>query len=1182
MSKTRWSAFLSPHRLAKLPVRTQLIWLIVIVLVPTFVVFSKYLANERERVHLAAHARVQAQADSVAASLGHYFSAQEAALSRLALRPQVRQLNAHDCDPLLTAYTQLHAELANLAVQDLHGDNDCEGPSPAAPRATLRATAWFQRAIEQNTFAVGEVHASPLSGVMLAELSHPIRDAAGQPTGLLLLSLDLARLNRQIFSAAAPDITTTVLDAAHNVVLQSAEPEKWIGKAGPDKSSAQTNGLPSGLMGVDGVRGLFVVTNMPKTGWRVVAGLREDAVFAETDAALRRSVTFEISLLLIALALAWLISRGIARPVEALAATVAKLAEGNGSARAPRMDGPPQITTLIDAFNHMLDVRDHSDALLRSANANLSQQSAALLDSEQSLAITLHSMGDAVVATNAAGLITRMNPTAERLTGWPLNEALGRPLTEVFRIINAETRQPSLNPVQRVIAHGQTVALANHTVLLARDGLEYQISDSAAPIRNAAGHIVGVVLVFSDVTDKYRADAALREREAMLRKVVDGFGPSVFVGLLKPDGHLLMANQSALTAAGLVLGDVLGLPVEETPWFTHSASTQQQLRAAVERAAQGEPSRFDLQIKGVGEKAFIWLDFSIQPVRDATGKVTHLVPSALVIQERKQAEDAARESEQRFRDLVDSTDGIVWEADARNFAFTSVSGNAERMLGYPVQDWLSPGFWAEHLHEDDRDHAVQHCAACTARLEDHVFEYRFIAKDGREVWLRDIVKVVAQEGRARWIRGVMFDVTQERQRDEELESHRHSLETLVAQRTTELSAALLQADAANRAKSSFLANMSHEIRTPLNAIMGLNHLLRRDGATPEQCARLDKIDSASEHLLHIINDVLDLSKIEASQLQLESTNFHLTALLDHVQSIIADAARGKNINVEVDASEAPAWLRGDPTRLTQALLNFAVNAVKFTEHGTVALRAQLLEQSSEGLLVKFSVTDSGIGLDEDQQSRLFQAFAQADTSTTRKYGGTGLGLTITQRLAHLMGGEAGVESTPGVGSTFWFTACVQPGQGGTPAAPMAPSTTAQAQLRQRHGGAKILLAEDNEVNREVALAMLQGAGLSADTATNGREALAMAEAGAYDLILMDVQMPEMNGLDATRAIHALLNGHAPTIVALTANAFDDDRRACIAAGMSDVIVKPMNVNALYAALLHWLDASVADVAERAH
>ena len=390
--------------------------------------------------------------------------------------------------------------------------------------------------------------------------------------------------------------------------------------------------------------------------------------------------------------------------------------------------------------------------------------------------------------------------------------------------------------------------------------------------------------------------------------------------------------------------------------------------------------------------------------------------------------------------------------------------------------------------------------------------------------------------------------------------------------------ARFEAERANQTKSTFLANMSHEIRTPMNAIIGLAGLMRRGSNTPEQAERLGKIEVAGRHLVAIVSDILDISKIEAGQLEIESADFHLSAILDGVQSIIAEQAGAKGLRVRVDHDAVPLWLRGDPTRLRQALLNYASNAVKFTASGSIDLRAVLLEDRSERLLVRFEVQDTGIGIAADQRQRLFKAFEQADASTTRQHGGTGLGLAITHRLAELMGGETGFSSTPGTGSTFWFTAQLGRGRGVMPDEAALDREVIEGRLRTQHHAASILLVEDNAVNREVASELLFAVGLTVESAENGQLAVAMAQAKTYDLVLMDMQMPVMDGIEATQKIRKLPGWSTRPILAMTANAFREDHAACLAAGMNDFIAKPVDVGTMYTVLLHWLAQSRGSVA----
>lgn len=659
----------------------------------------------------------------------------------------------------------------------------------------------------------------------------------------------------------------------------------------------------------------------------------------------------------------------------------------------------------------------------------------------------------------------------------------------------------------------------------------------------------------------------------VLQRFIDNLPGTAYVK--DADSHTLMANQGFQTLLGIDPASMIGRTSQEIFPGEFGQKILEDDRKVLESG-----------VTSVIEERFNDRDYESTKfaIDDGSGQ-RQLGGMTMEITQRKQAErETARHLDevlQLNRQLADAEEGLrrlstAVEQSPASIVITDLKANIifvnqafTDASGYGEQEVLGKNPRILQSGETPRDtHRELWSKLASGRVWRGEFTNR--RKDGsRYLELATISPVRDSWGQVTHYVAVKEDITERRRDELELINHRQHLEKLVELRTNELAAAKEKADAANRAKSDFLANMSHEIRTPMNSIIGLNYLLLQSPLQPEQIEKLNKVSAATEHLLKVINDILDLSKIEAGKLVLEQHPFSPAEVLQSVAELIRDQVAGKGLRLEIDPDALPQRVFGDETRLRQVLLNFAGNAVKFTEQGSITLSGKLISSDGKKAVCRFGVTDSGIGINPEDTARLFNAFEQLDGSTTRQFGGTGLGLAIARHLAELMDGEVGVDSTLGVGSHFWITARLDVAEDQTE----SPSITAPPVPNGLKG--RVLLVEDEEVNREIGIELVQATGAVVFTAENGKLAVDCLKEANFDLVLMDIQMPVLDGIEASRRIRALPNGATVPIVAMTANVFLSDQIKYRAAGMSDFLPKPVDPDLLNALLAKYLTVAEA-------
>lgn len=762
--------------------------------------------------------------------------------------------------------------------------------------------------------------------------------------------------------------------------------------------------------------------------------------------------------------------------------------------------------------------------------------------------LILDSAAEGIYGVDPDGFCTFINQAAIRILGYDSEkEFFGRNFHDMChhsRPDGTPLRQSECSILKDLKSgretHGQS------EVFWRKDGTGFAAEHWAHPmVQN--GESLGAVVTFLDISQRQAVESALRESEERFRGVFEG--AEVGIAIIEVSGGRMTTNGAYQRMLGCTPEEMSSVAIFDE--LTHPEDLGAD-RASYQRVVNGEIDRLHLDKRFVLRSGqTVWASVEISTLRASAGRAPKFILGVAVeITQRKRIEEELRASERQLRAFIEDAPVCVamFDRDIRYIAasrrWTSDYGFGHSDLTGLLLYELIPGL-PEKWRESHR--------RGLAGEKQHLGEDIWLRADGSPQWVTSAVYPwLDPDGKVGGIIISADDVSQRKEAEEQLQKAKEAAEN------------------ANQAKSLFLATMSHEIRTPLNGILGLTDLVLQTELAADQREHLELVRFSGESLLGIINDILDFSKIEAGKLEVEAIPFRLRESLRDTMKTCGIRAQTKGLSFSWEPSEeVPENLIGDAGRLRQIMLNLVGNAIKFTERGGITVRVGAEPSIGRRAVLHFSVTDTGIGISPEMQGRIFEAFSQADGSMARRFGGTGLGLAICVRLAKMMGGRIWVESEPGKGSTFHFTADLALPAAGESSEPapdprMLANSAAEAAIPPLH----VLLVEDNAVNRTFARKLLEKRGHQVSLAVDGREAVKAVQGGSFDLILMDVQMPEMDGFEATAAIRKqeLGTGNRTPIIALTAHALKEDRDRCISAGMDAYVTKPIRPEELFATM----------------
>ncbi len=789
------------------------------------------------------------------------------------------------------------------------------------------------------------------------------------------------------------------------------------------------------------------------------------------------------------------------------------------------------------------------------------------LAEEAQVRAVLEASPDIMLLVCTSGSIYFPNKNAIQSFGYQAEEFIG---LNVDQLVPKTLRDQHMR--RRAEFHQQPRARAmaayQNIYAVRKDGSEFPVEISLSTMQISGLPLT--IVTMRDISRRRHDEEILRTSEERYRQIVQ----------TAEEGIWMIDRDTRTTFVNPKMAQMLGYPIEQIMGRRLSNFMDEEERNRSEqhlqRRQQGVAEQHDFKFRRK-DGSELWASLATTPITDGNGVTTGVMAMITDITERKRAENALRQSEERLHEIIEVMPVAIFIKD-RNSRFILMNHAFEMQIGVPLTELQNTNGSQHSLAEPIPTYLVKDQQAFNNRqmieYEETIWHVKLQEYRSMRTFKQPVYDIHAQPS---YLICVSVDITESRRAEQALIELNEHLEERVEKRTEELDMAKKVAEEASLTKGKFLANMSHEIRTPMNGVIGMAYLALKTDLNPKQRDYLEKIHSSGEHLLGIIDDILDFSKIEAGKLEIEMVDFELSNVIRNLSNLVTGKAESKGLQLVYDIDPGiPARLRGDPLRLGQVLINFTNNAIKFSASGNIIIRASLqsCDSNYNHCVLRFEIQDSGIGISAAGKAKLFQSFQQADTSTTREYGGTGLGLVICKQLVELMNGDIGVESQPGCGSTFWFTAKL--GLAKELDAPLPHQASGSGnQLPQGQElailkDARILLAEDNAFNQQIAIELLEMAGAIVCLANNGKEALDLLRQAQFDCVLMDVQMPVQDGMEATRHIRADPLLAAIPVIAMTANATNEDRNRCIDGGMDDFITKPIQPALLYAIIAKWL------------